>query len=112
MGEGAHGVAEDRVEHRGTTRAVETNGTGGERVRALGREITEVRERLDALVDELDRRRHAALDWRGYLGRHALGLGASLLGLAALVSAVMSAGLELRAGALSASRRRRRFLRG
>jgi hypothetical protein len=108
MGEGTHGVVEAHVEHRGTTRAVETDGTGGERVHALGREITEVRERLDTLVDELDRRRHAALDWRGQLRRHALGLAMTALGLAALVSA----GLALRAGAFSASRTRRRFRRG
>ena len=108
MGEGAHGVVEAHVEHRGTTRAVETDGTGGERVRALGHEITEVRERLDALVYELDRRRHAAFDWRGQLRRHALGLTMTALGLAALVSA----GLALRAGTFSASRKRRRFRRG
>jgi hypothetical protein len=108
MGEGAHGVVEHHVERRGTTRAVETDGTGGERVRALGHEITEVRERLDALVDELDRRRHAAFDWRGQLRRHALGLAMTALGLAALVSA----GLTLRATVFSASRTRRRFRRG
>ena len=108
MGEGSHRVVEGHAERRGTTRAVETDGMGGERVRALGREITEVRERLDALVDELDRRRHAALDWRGQLRRHALGVGASALGLAALASA----GLALHAGGFSANRMRRRFRRG
>jgi hypothetical protein len=39
----------------GTTRVVETNGAGT-RVRELGAEITHVRNRLDALVVELDRR--------------------------------------------------------
>lgn len=105
MGQGAHGVVAAHSENRGTTRAVETDGTGGERVRTLGREITEVRERLDALVDELDRRRHAALDWRSQLRRHALGLVSTGVALAALASVA----LALRAGAFSASRRRRKF---
>jgi mevalonate pyrophosphate decarboxylase len=115
MGEGTDRVVgavhpERRPESasRGTTRAVTTDGVGGDRVRALGHEITEVRERLDTLMDELDRRRHAALDWRGRVRRHALGLGMSALGLAALASA----GAALRATGLSASRMRRRFRRG
>jgi hypothetical protein len=105
MGEGTHGVVETHSEHRGTTRAVETDGTGGDRVRALGREINEVRERLDVLVDELDRRRHAAFDWRSQIRRHALGLVSTGLALTALASMA----LALRAGAFSASRKRRRF---
>lgn len=108
MGEGTHRVAGAHGEQRGTTRAVATEGPGGDRVGALGREITEVRERLDVLVGELDRRRHAALDWRRQLRRHAVGVGMSALGLAALASA----GVALRAGAFSASRMRRRFRRG
>ena len=108
MGEGTHRVAGTHGEDRGTTRAVVTDGVGGDHLRALGREITEVRERLDVLVDELDRRRHSALDWRRQLRRHAIGLGMSALGLAALASASVA----FRAGALSASGMRRRFRRG
>ena len=46
----------------GTTRVVEADG-GGARVSALGEEISGVRERLDDLVAELDRRRHALRSW-------------------------------------------------
>jgi hypothetical protein len=46
----------------GTTRVVEADG-GGARVSALGEEISGVRERLDDLVAELDRRRHALRNW-------------------------------------------------
>ena len=55
---------------QGTTRVVDDNGTTG-RVRALGDEITDVRRRLDALVMELDRRRHNMTDWRRHLRLHA-----------------------------------------
>jgi hypothetical protein len=46
----------------GTTRIVEADGSG-DRVSALGEEISGVRERLDDLVAELDRRRHALHGW-------------------------------------------------
>lgn len=46
----------------GTTRVVEADGSG-DRVSALGAEISGVRERLDDLVAELDRRRHALQGW-------------------------------------------------
>jgi hypothetical protein len=46
----------------GTTRIVEADGSG-DRVSALGAEISGVRERLDDLVAELDRRRHALQGW-------------------------------------------------
>jgi hypothetical protein len=55
---------------QGTTRVAEDNAASG-RVRALGHEITDVRRRLDALVVELDRRRHNVTDWRWHLRRHA-----------------------------------------
>jgi hypothetical protein len=54
---------------QGTTRVVDDNGTTG-RVRALGDEITDVRRRLDALVMELDRRRHNVTDWKRHARRH------------------------------------------
>lgn len=65
----------------GTTRVVEANGAGP-RVTALGEEISQIRERLDHLVTELDRRRHARW-WTRPSGRQAAGL--------ALVLAVMTA---------------------
>jgi len=46
----------------GTTRVVEADG-GGASVTALGEEISGLRERLDDLVAELDRRRHALRNW-------------------------------------------------
>ena len=62
---------------QGTTRVVDDAGTSG-RVRELGDEITDVRRRLDALVMELDRRRHNVTDWKRHLRLHArtLALGA------------------------------------
>ena len=54
----------------GTTRVVETNGAGA-RVRELGEEITHVRNGLDALVVELDRRRHLVTNLKRQLRRHA-----------------------------------------
>jgi hypothetical protein len=67
---------------QGTTRVVEDNGTNG-RVRALGDEITDVRRRLDALVMELDRRRHNVTDWKRHLRRHAgtVAIGALVVGV-------------------------------
>ena len=54
----------------GTTRVVGANGSGT-RVRELGEEITQARGRLDALVVELDRRRHRMTDVRRLVRRHA-----------------------------------------
>jgi hypothetical protein len=76
-------------------------------VQKLGDEIEEVRGRLDALADELDRRRHAALDWRLQLRRHALGLT-----MTALAVVVIAAGVAWRGRVLSAIPRRRRSRRG
>jgi hypothetical protein len=70
----------------GTTRVVETNGAGT-RVRELGEEITHVRDRLDALVVELDRRRHQVTDLKRHLRRHAGSLAAGVLVVAALAGA-------------------------
>lgn len=69
---------------QGTTRVVEDNGTTG-RVRVLGDEITDVRRRLDALVMELDRRRHNVTDWRRHARRHG---GTVALGALVVVVAV------------------------
>jgi hypothetical protein len=57
----------------GTTRVVEADG-GGARVSALGEEISGVRERLDDLVAELDRRRHAMRNWTRLPVRQAVAL--------------------------------------
>lgn len=54
----------------GTTRVVGANGSGT-RVRELDEEITQARGRLDALVVELDRRRHRVTDVRRLVRRHA-----------------------------------------
>ena len=105
MGERTPGLA-DTPPPNGGTRAVDAGG-GAPRVRALGEEIEEVRARLDVLADELDRRRHAALDWRLQLRRHAKGLALTIIGLAALTAA----GMVVRAK-VSASSRRRRSRRG
>jgi hypothetical protein len=65
----------------GTTRVVENNGAD-DRVRQLGTEISDVRRRLDALVKELDRRRHNVTDWR----RHGRTIGVGVLVIAAAVT--------------------------
>src|SRR6267142_3824954 len=72
-----------RAMGQGTTRVVDDNGTSG-RVRELGDEITDVRRRLDALVMELDRRRHNVTDWKRHLRLHArtLALGALVVAVA------------------------------
>jgi len=54
----------------GTTRVVGANGSGT-RVRELDEEITQVRDRLDALVVELDRRRHRMTNVRRLVGHNA-----------------------------------------
>jgi hypothetical protein len=70
MGEGTARLGDTPAPRpAGTTRAVDA-GSGAARVRALGEEIEEVRACLDVLADELDRRRHAAFDWRLQLRRH------------------------------------------
>jgi len=71
---------------QGSTRVAEGNGTSS-RVRELGHEITDVRRRLDALVMELDRRRHNVTDWRWHLRRHAPAIALGGLVVAAAVTA-------------------------
>jgi hypothetical protein len=58
----------------GTTRVVETNASGP-RVSTLGEEISGVRDELDDLVTELDRRRHTLQGWTRPLARQAVALG-------------------------------------
>jgi hypothetical protein len=62
-------------------------------VEELGSEIAGVREELDTLLGELDRRRHEALDVPLQLRRHAFG--ASLTMLALVATAAGSVGLTL-----------------
>jgi hypothetical protein len=71
---------------QGTTRVVDDNGTSG-RVRELGDEITDVRRRLDALVMELDRRRHNMTDWRRQLRLHAREIALGVVVVAVAVTA-------------------------
>jgi hypothetical protein len=70
----------------GTAHVVERNGSS-RRVRELGDEIADVRRRLDALVMELDRRRHHVTDWRHQLRRHTGTLAAGALVVAVAVTA-------------------------
>jgi len=99
---------------QGTTRVVEDIGAS-RRVRELGDEITDVRRRLDALVMELDRRRHNVTDWRRHLRQHArtFALGALVVALAvtaplalAKVRAHRRGSLVARGGALTGKARR------
>jgi hypothetical protein len=83
---------------QGTTRVVEDNGSS-RRVRELGDEITDVRRRLDALVMELDRRRHNATDWKRQLRLHGRAIAVAALVVAVAVTAPV---------ALSRARMRRR----
>jgi LPXTG-motif cell wall-anchored protein len=56
-----------------------------ERPQGIERDIQNIRGDLDALLGELDRRRHAAFDWRAQTRRHrgSLLLAAGALGVAA-----------------------------
>jgi hypothetical protein len=87
---------------QGTTRVVDDNGTTG-RVRALGDEITDVRRRLDALVMELDRRRHNVTDWKRHARRHggAVALGALVVAFAVATPVVLMRMRARRRGSLS-----------
>jgi hypothetical protein len=71
---------------QGTTRLIDDVGVGG-RVRQLGDEITDVRRRLDALVMELDRRRHNMTDWRRQLRLHGREIAVGVLVVAVAVTA-------------------------
>jgi hypothetical protein len=69
----------------GTTRVVEADGMGT-RVRALGDEITQVRGWLNALVTELDRRRHNATDLKYLAREHPGAVATGALVLVALIA--------------------------
>lgn len=71
---------------QGTTRVIDDAAVSG-RVRQLGDEITDVRRRLDALVMELDRRRHNMTDWRRQLRLHAREIAVGVLVVAVAVTA-------------------------
>jgi hypothetical protein len=64
---------ESRSDHRSPRAAVEE----------LGGEVAGVREELDTLLSELDRRRHEALDVPLQLRRHAFGAGLTAMALVA-----------------------------
>jgi hypothetical protein len=70
---------------QGTTRVVENDGAD-DRVRELGTEISDVRRRRDALVMELDRRRHNVTDWRRHLRRHGRTIAVGVLVVAVAVT--------------------------
>jgi hypothetical protein len=75
----------------GTTRVVQDNGAD-DRVRELDTEISDVRRRLDALVKELDRRRHNVTDWRHHLRRHGrtIALGVLIVAVAVTVPVALA----------------------
>jgi hypothetical protein len=71
----------------------------GEKVEALQREIESIRDGLEGMVGELDRRRHRLFDVRTQLQRHT----ALLIGFAGALLGVTAGGI-----ALSVAHRRRR----
>jgi hypothetical protein len=76
MGERTPGLeinSDARTDHASPRAAVEE----------LGSEIAGVREELDTLLSELDRRRHEALDVPLHLRRHAVGAGLTAFALVA-----------------------------
>lgn len=83
----------------GKTRVVGANGSGT-RVRELDEEITQVRDRLDALVVELDRRRHRVTNVRRLVGHNARTVAA--------VGVLIVAALAVAPVVLARSRTRRR----
>jgi hypothetical protein len=62
-------------------------GEGTPGLDALGGQIAEVREELDTLLGELDRRRHEALDVPLQLRRHAVGASLTVVALVAAAAA-------------------------
>jgi hypothetical protein len=87
---------------QGTTRVVDANGAGA-KVRELGEQITHVRHRLDALVSELDRRRHRVTDVRRHLRRHAgsVAVGVLVVGILAVAAPVALSRRRRRPGVLA-----------
>jgi hypothetical protein len=87
MGEGTAGVdmnTAKRAADEPTPRAI---------AETLGTEIAVVRDELDGLVAELDRRRHDAFDLRRQLGRHAFGVALTTLALLATATGAVSFGI-------------------
>jgi hypothetical protein len=87
MGEGTAGVdmrTAERAADERTPRAI---------AERLGTEIAVVRDELDSLVAELDRRRHNALDLRRQLERHAFGVALTTLALLATATGTVSFGI-------------------
>ena len=71
----------------------------GQNVEALQREIEVIREGLDGMVGELDRRRHALFDVRSQLRRHTV----PIIAVAAALLGIVAGGI-----ALGVAHRRRR----
>jgi hypothetical protein len=88
---------------QGTSRVVDDGGANGRRVRELGDEVTDVRRRLDALVMELDRRRHNMTDWRRQLRLHAraIAVGALVVAVAVTAPVALARARSRRRGAFS-----------
>jgi len=62
---------EARARSRAERRGRNGGDTGADEPDEIEEEIDSLRADIDRLVSELDRRRHAALDWRAQLSRHA-----------------------------------------
>jgi hypothetical protein len=84
MGEGTAGVGMSTAKRAGDERAPRAIAE------TLGTEIAGVRDELDGLVAELDRRRHDALDVRRHLGRHAFGVALTMLALLVTATGTVS----------------------
>jgi hypothetical protein len=77
-------------------------GVRGPRVpERIEEEIQTLRGDLDGLIGELDRRRHAALDWRVQLRRHRRGLLIAVAIVAATATGLAAARRRSRAGIAS-----------
>lgn len=93
MGERAPGVERMPAERP------DVRTTSREMSQRLGAEIATVREELDVLLVELDRRRHDLLDVRLQLRRHARGTALTTLALAGVAAGAVWLGVRRRRGA-------------
>jgi hypothetical protein len=83
-----------------TTGLIRRNGhAGGGEVARLTQDIDAIRSNLDGLIDELDRRRRAAMDFRLQVRRHPLPFVIGVVAVAALIGGGI---------ALAVARQRRR----
>ena len=64
-------------------------GEGTTRVKELEEEVADLRDELSGLVAELDHRRHDALDVGLQVRRHAVGVGATIVGLLGAAAGVV-----------------------